>query len=85
MELQSDPEAPVEATIVEAKIDKGLGVVATALIQQGTIRNGQIVVAGPAWGKVRFLTDDRGQIIPSAGPSQPVRVSFFSFCIYSLV
>lgn len=77
MELKGEIDVPLEATVVEAKIDKGLGVVVTALVQKGIIRSGQIVVAGPSWGKVRFLTDDKGRTLQEAGPSQPVRVSYF--------
>ena len=74
LELQANPDRPAEGAIVEAKLDKGRGPVATVLVQRGTIKVGDIVVAGSEWGRVRALVNDQGQPVPSAGPSEPVEV-----------
>jgi translation initiation factor IF-2 len=74
MELKGELDEPLEATVMEAKLDKRLGVVMTALISKGIIANNQMIVAGHSYGKVRFLANDRGKSINEAGPSQPVRV-----------
>jgi len=74
LELQANPDRPAEGAIVEAKLDKGRGPVATVLIQRGTIKVGDIVVAGGEWGRVRALVNDQGKPVPSAGPSEPVEV-----------
>ncbi len=74
LELQANPDRPAEGAIVEAKLDKGRGPVATVLIQRGTIKVGDIVVAGSEWGRVRALVNDQGKPVPSAGPSEPVEV-----------
>lgn len=68
----------VEGLVVESSVDKGLGVVVTALIQQGTLRVGDTVVCGTAYGRVRRLVNDQGQAIAAAGPSTPVRVRLSS-------
>ena len=72
--LQANPDRPAEGAIVEAKLDKGRGPVATVLVQRGTIKVGDIVVAGSEWGRVRALVDDQGKPVQSAGPSVPVEV-----------
>jgi len=74
LELKANPDRPAEGAIVEAKLDKGRGPVATVLIQRGTIKVGDIVVAGSEWGRVRALVGDDGKTVPSAGPSVPVEV-----------
>lgn len=74
MSLTTDILAAVDGTVVEASIDKGLGVVATTIIQAGTIKVGDPVVIGPAWGKIRLLLDDKGKSIKVATASKPVRV-----------
>ncbi|MET0546417.1 MAG: translation initiation factor IF-2 [Caulobacterales bacterium] len=74
MELKANPTRPAEATVVEAKLDKGRGPVATALISRGTLRRGDIVVVGSVWGRVRALMNERGQQVAEAGPSEPVEV-----------
>jgi translation initiation factor IF-2 len=74
LELKANPDRPAEGAIVEAKLDKGRGPVATVLVQRGTIRVGDIVVAGGEWGRVRALVNDQGKTVPSAGPSEPVEV-----------
>jgi len=74
MELQANPDRMAEAYVVEAKLDRGRGPVATVLIRRGTLRQGDIFVVGPEWGKVRAIVNDRGQTIKEAGPSLPVEV-----------
>ncbi len=74
LELKANPDREAQGIVVEARLDKGRGAVATVLIQQGTLRIGDILVAGAEWGKVRALIDDHGKQIESAGPSVPVEV-----------
>jgi translation initiation factor IF-2 len=74
LDLKANPERAAEGAIVEAKLDKGRGPVATVLVQRGTIRVGDIVVAGAEWGRVRALVNDRGETVKLAGPSVPVEV-----------
>ena len=74
LELKANPVRPAEGVVVEAKLDRGRGPVATVLIQRGTLNVGDIVVAGPEWGKVRALNNDQGSQIKSAGPSVPVEI-----------
>src|SRR5215475_5504620 len=74
LDLKANPERPAEGAVVEAKLDKGRGPVATVLVQRGTLRGGDIVVAGSEWGRVRLLQNDRGETVKSAGPSSPVEV-----------
>jgi translation initiation factor IF-2 len=78
LDLKADPERPAEGTVIEAKLDRGRGPVATVLIQRGTLRVGDLVVAGAEWGRVRALVSDTGETIPTAGPSTPVEVLGFS-------
>ena len=77
LELRANPDRPAEGVVIEAKLERGRGPVGTVLIQRGTLKVGNIVVAGRAWGKVRALIDDKGEHIPSAGPSVPVEVLGF--------
>jgi translation initiation factor IF-2 len=74
MELKSNPDRSAEATVVEAKLDKGKGPLATVLITRGTLRVGDIFVVGTQSGRVRALLDDKGRQIKEAGPSLPVEV-----------
>jgi translation initiation factor IF-2 len=74
LELKANPDREAEATVVEAKLDKGRGPVATVLVRKGTLRVGDIFVVGAESGKVRALVDDKGQQVKEAGPSQPVEV-----------
>ncbi|MBN8543199.1 MAG: translation initiation factor IF-2 [Alphaproteobacteria bacterium] len=74
MELKANPERRATGSVVEAKIDKGRGVVATILVQRGTLRKGDIVVAGAAYGRVRAMHNDKGQDIEEAPPSLPVEI-----------
>jgi translation initiation factor IF-2 len=77
LELKANPVRPAEGFIIEAKLEKGRGPVGTVLVQRGTLKVGDIVVAGMAWGRVRALIDDKGANIPTAGPSVPVEVLGF--------
>ena len=77
MELKANPNRPAEGVVIEAKLERGRGPVGTVLVQRGTLRVGQIVVAGRAWGRVRALIDDKGEHITSAGPSVPAEVLGF--------
>ncbi|MGD8325957.1 MAG: translation initiation factor IF-2, partial [Sphingomonadales bacterium] len=74
LELKANPDRDAEGTIIEAKLDKGRGPVATVLVRRGTLKVGDIFVAGAEWGRVRALIDDRGQQVKTAGPAQPVEV-----------
>ncbi|MBI3803178.1 MAG: translation initiation factor IF-2 [Nitrospirae bacterium] len=74
LELKANPNRPMAGTIVEAKLDRGRGPVATVLVQQGTLRVGDAFVTGTHFGKVRALINDKGQKVDEAGPSMPVEV-----------
>ena len=74
MELRANPDKLARGHVVEAKIDSGRGPVATVLVSEGTLRNGDAVVCGVHYGKVRAMLDDRGQPAESAGPSVPVEI-----------
>ena len=74
LDLKANPNRPASGAIVEAKLDKGRGPVATVLVARGTIKVGDIVVAGAEWGRVRALVNERGEQVPSAGPSEPVEI-----------
>lgn len=74
LELKANPNRGAEGVVVEAKLDKGRGPVATVLVQRGTLRVGDIFVAGSEWGKVRALINDHGKQVKMAGPSVPVEV-----------
>src|ERR1700742_4254648 len=74
LDLKANPDRSAEGAVIEAKLDKGRGPVATVLVQRGTLKIGDIVVAGSEWGKVRLLQNDRGETIQSATPSMPVEV-----------
>ncbi len=78
LDLKADPNRAAEGTVIEAKLDRGRGPVATVLIQRGTLRVGDLVVAGAEWGRVRALVSDTGTPIETAGPSTPVEVLGFS-------
>ncbi len=74
LELKANADRDAEGVVVEAKLEKGRGPVATLLIQRGTLRVGDIFVAGTEWGKVRAIINDRGERLEAAGPSMPVEV-----------
>ncbi|MGB7025272.1 MAG: translation initiation factor IF-2 [Candidatus Acidiferrales bacterium] len=73
-ELKSNPAASASGTVLESRVDKGRGPVATVLVQNGTLSVGDVFICGAVYGKVRALYDDRGQPVKSAGPSTPVEV-----------
>ncbi|MCT4655540.1 MAG: translation initiation factor IF-2 [Cohaesibacter sp.] len=77
LELRANPDREADGIVVEAKLDKGRGPVATVLVQGGTLNVGDIVVAGEQWGKVRALVDDHGKKVDSAEPSKPVEILGF--------
>jgi len=73
-DLKANPDRPAEGVIIEAELSRGRGAVATALVENGTLREGDFIVAGSKSGRVRALFDDRGQRVKAAGPSMPVEV-----------
>ena len=74
LELKAPIEAMAKGLVVEAKIDKGRGPVATVLVQSGTLKTGDVVLAGQTWGRVRAMTDENGRPVKSSGPSIPVEI-----------
>jgi translation initiation factor IF-2 len=78
MELKADPTSPARGSVIESRMDEGLGPVATVLVQNGTLKVGDIGLAGPGFGRIRSLVNDRGEMIREAGPSTPVIVSGLS-------
>jgi translation initiation factor IF-2 len=78
LDLKANPNRAAEGTVIEAKLDRGRGPVATVLVQRGMLKPGDIVVAGAEWGRVRALVSDTGETVQSAGPSTPVEVLGFS-------
>jgi translation initiation factor IF-2 len=78
LDLKANPERAAEGTVIEAKLDRGRGPVATVLVQRGTLRTGDIVVAGAEWGRVRALIADTGAQVKEAPPSMPVEVLGFN-------
>lgn len=77
-ELMANPDRFARGTVIEAKLDKGRGPVATVLVQNGTLKTGDIVIAGTALGRVRVMTNDKGERIDAAGPSTPVEITGLS-------
>jgi len=78
LDLKANPSRAAEGTVIEARLDKGRGPVATVLVQRGTLRVGDIIVGGSQWGRVRALLGDKGETRTEAGPSTPVEVLGFS-------
>jgi translation initiation factor IF-2 len=78
LDLKANPDRPAEGTVIEAKLDRGRGPVATVLVQRGTLKLGDIIVAGAEWGRVRALISDTGANVESAGPSTPAEVLGFN-------
>jgi translation initiation factor IF-2 len=78
LDLRANPARPAEGTVIEARLDKGRGPVATVLVQRGTLKVGDLIVGGSQWGRVRALLGDKGEIRGDAGPSTPVEVLGFS-------
>ncbi len=74
LDLKADPTRTAEGIVIEAQLDRGRGAVATVLVQKGTLKPGQIIVAGDQWGRVRALVTDKGDHVKEAGPAMPVEV-----------
>ena len=74
LELEASPDAPAKGVVVESSLERGRGSVATVLVQNGTLRQGEMVVAGSFFGKVRAMTDEAGKQVKDAGPSIPVEI-----------
>jgi len=74
LDLRSNPKRAADGAVIEAKLDKGRGPVATVLVQRGTLRHGDLVVAGAEWGRVRALVNDRGETVEAAFPAEPVEL-----------
>ncbi len=75
MELKANPDRAAKGTVVEARLDKGMGPIATVLVQNGTLRSGDVIVAGTTVGRVRSMMDDKGRKVQEAGPSVPVEIT----------
>ena len=73
-ELKANPNRAAKGIVIEARLDKGRGPIATLLVQNGTLHAGDIIVAGTAVGRVRVMTDDHGHKVEEAGPSVPVEI-----------
>lgn len=74
LDLRGDPDAPLKAYVIESRLDKGKGPLATVVVREGTLRIGDFVAVGTTYGKIRAMFDDKGQPISSAGPSMPVEI-----------
>ena len=74
LELKANPKRKARGIVIEAKLDKGRGSVATVLVQKGTLKVGDSVAAGSCYGKVRAMIDDKGNKVKEAGPSKPVEI-----------
>src|SRR5438309_10897788 len=73
-ELKANPDAPATGTVLESRVDKGRGPVATVLVQSGTLHTGDVFICGAVYGKVRAMFDDRGRSVKQAATSPPVDV-----------
>ena len=74
LDLRANPNRTAEGSVIESRLDRGRGPVATVLVQKGTLHQGDIIVAGAEWGRVRAMLDDKGRQVKDAGPSMPVEV-----------
>ncbi len=74
LELKANPDRLAQGTVIEAKLDKGRGPVATMLVQKGTLKQGDVIIAGTSVGRVRVMRNDRGRTVKEAGPSTPVEI-----------
>ena len=74
LDLRANPDRGAEGSVIESRLDRGRGPVATILVQKGTLNQGEIVVAGGEWGRVRAMLDDKGRNLKVAGPSMPVEI-----------
>ncbi len=75
LELKADPKSPARGAVIESRVDPGLGAVATVLVQDGTLKVGDVMISGPGHGRIRGLFNDRGEAVTEAPPSTPVIVS----------
>ena len=75
LELKANPNRRGKGTVIEARLDKTKGPIATLLVQNGTLKQGDIIIAGTAVGRVRVMTNDKGRTVKTAGPSQPVEIT----------
>ena len=75
LELKANPNRRGKGTVIEARLDKSRGPIATLLVQNGTLKQGDIIIAGTAVGRVRVMTNDKGRTVKTAGPSQPVEIT----------
>ena len=78
LELKANPDRLAQGAVIEAKLDKGRGPVATVLVQKGTLRTGDVIIAGTSVGRVRTMRNDKGRTVKEAGPSTPVEITGFS-------
>jgi translation initiation factor IF-2 len=74
LDLRANPDRAAEGSVIESRLDRGRGPVATVLVQKGTLHQGDIIVAGAEWGRVRAMLDDKGRQVKDAGPSTPVEI-----------
>jgi len=74
MDLKEPVDCPARGTVIEARMDRRQGAMATLLVQRGTLKVGDCVLAGPSWGRVRKILTDQGTDVKSVGPSTPVQV-----------
>lgn len=74
-ELKANPDRLAKGTVIEARLDKGRGPIATLLVQNGTLKQGDVIIAGTAVGRVRVMTNDKGKPVKTAGPSVPVEIT----------
>jgi translation initiation factor IF-2 len=74
LDLKANPDRAAEGAVIESRLDRGRGPIATVLVQKGTLRQGDIVVAGAEWGRVRAMLDDKARPVTEAGPSSPVEI-----------
>ena len=74
-ELKANPDRAAKGTVIEARLDKGRGPIATVLVQNGTLHKGDIIIAGTSVGRVRVMTNDKGERVQAAGPSVPVEIT----------
>lgn len=74
LELTAVPTAAAKGVVIESRVDKGRGTIATILVQQGTLKQGDLILAGQSYGRVRAMSNERGQVVTEAGPSTPVEI-----------
>lgn len=74
-ELKANPHRLAKGAVIEARLDKGRGPIATILVQNGTLHQGDVIIAGTAVGRIRVMTDDKGRVVKEAGPSVPVEIT----------